>query len=48
MALGPNFFYFEFAGFHEQNTRLVNVSVETVLMARLGPSKNLSERSDFP
>lgn len=39
MALVPNFFYFEFAGFREQNTRLMTVSVETVLMARFGPSK---------
>lgn len=39
MALVPNFFYFEFAGFREQNTRLMTVSVKTVLMARFGPSK---------
>ena len=40
MALVPNFFLiFDFAGFREQNTRLMAVSVKTVLMARFGPSK---------
>ena len=40
MVLVPNFFLiFDFAGFREQNTRLMAVSVKTVLMARFGPSK---------
>lgn len=50
MALGPNFFIFNFRAFATKNTRYTHltIQVETVHMANYGPSMNQSEPSDLP
>lgn len=47
MALGENLFISNSLSFANRNTRLVTVSTETVRIAKYGPSKNQSKRSDL-
>ena len=48
MMLAPNLFILSSPTFVNKNTQLMSVSVKTVRMAKYGPGKNQTGRSDLP